>query len=326
MKKRLVGLFLLAVQAAASEDVIRYRPVFSTVVDSDGKKFIALRAFEQQNIARYLLVDPLTLQTSVLPQSALKAIDEPSGPSLYKTALLRYTAKPLLLQNQGIVAAEKPLADSAFLTVDLCPSSRQFDQFFFNRLIAGSHGKPFPAGISVSGLWITKHRPAFKWLRQQNHQRRLAITWVNHSWRHRYIARLPAGKNFLLLPGTDVRQELLATEELLLAHNETPSVFVRFPGLIADAEVMATARELGLIPLGAEAWLAKGQKIRNGSVVLVHGNGNEPAGLKLLGPQQLAAWRWLALTRLVSGEKGWLTPEASGVEPSALYQKVDKSG
>jgi len=36
-----------------------------------------------------------------------------------------------------------------------------------------------------------------------------------------------------------------------------------------------------LISLGADAWLALNQKPRDGSIMLVHPNGNEELGLKL---------------------------------------------
>ena len=43
----------------------------------------------------------------------------------------------------------------------------------------------------------------------------------------------------------------------------------------------------GLVPTGSDAWLAKGQTPRPGSIVLVHGTGNEPLGVR----------RFLALER-----------------------------
>ncbi|WP_345329642.1 hypothetical protein [Mucilaginibacter defluvii] len=35
----------------------------------------------------------------------------------------------------------------------------------------------------------------------------------------------------------------------------------------------------GLIQVGSDAWLAKGQRATPGSIVLIHGNGNEPIGV-----------------------------------------------
>ncbi len=37
-----------------------------------------------------------------------------------------------------------------------------------------------------------------------------------------------------------------------------------------------------LIPLGADAWIAKNEAVKEGSIVLIHGNKNEPEGILML--------------------------------------------
>ena len=57
--------------------------------------------------------------------------------------------------------------------------------------------------------------------------------------------------------------------------------------------------DFGLIPIGTDAWLAKGQQSTPGSIVLIHANGNEPIGvndfIKLLQSktQSIAKKQWL---------------------------------
>lgn len=51
------------------------------------------------------------------------------------------------------------------------------------------------------------------------------------------------------------------------------------PGLVSDHDVFTKVTNLGLIPIGSDAWLAKGQWPKNGSIVLIHANGNEPLGV-----------------------------------------------
>jgi hypothetical protein len=65
----------------------------------------------------------------------------------------------------------------------------------------------------------------------------------------------------------------------MIEHGMLPSVFFRFPGLVSDENVFERVISHGLIPTGSDAWLAKGQQAASGSIVLVHGNGNEPAGV-----------------------------------------------
>jgi len=49
---------------------------------------------------------------------------------------------------------------------------------------------------------------------------------------------------------------------------------------VSNHQVVDKVLEYGLIPIGSDAWLAKGQAVHNGSIVLIHGNGNEPMGIK----------------------------------------------
>lgn len=110
-------------------------------------------------------------------------------------------------------------------------------------------------------------------------ENKLQITWINHSFTHVYYADLPIKQNFLLAPYTNIAHEILDTEKLLLEHNQLPSVFFRFPGLISNEKLILELRHYGLIPIGSDAWLAKNQKPKAGSIILVHGNGNEPEGI-----------------------------------------------
>ena len=59
-----------------------------------------------------------------------------------------------------------------------------------------------------------------------------------------------------------------------------PSVFFRFPGLVSSRALFDRVVAHGLVPVGSDAWLAKGQRPTEGSIVLVHGNGNEPIGIE----------------------------------------------
>jgi len=50
--------------------------------------------------------------------------------------------------------------------------------------------------------------------------------------------------------------------------------------LVSDRQLVEDITDYGLIPIGSDAWLAKGQVAHNGDIVLIHGNGNEPIGIK----------------------------------------------
>jgi hypothetical protein len=280
-----LALLPAALQAAAGPTITDYRPLWQPVTTRAGQDRVAIRSFRRNGIPHYLLVDPNRLETAIIPAEQCTGMPE-GGPlrrTPYMQAVERATAAPYKLQNQGLTRAEQPLSGWV-LTVDLCPSRRPFERELFQALLSLPEraGSPVPVAIAISGLWLERHPAELDWLKDQVAQGRLAITWVNHSAHHPYAAGLPLEQNFLLTPGTDFRQEVLALEERLLANDLVPSPFFRFPGLVSSGTLLKQLRELGLIPLGSDAWLAKGEQPRPGSFILVHGNGNEPAGIARL--------------------------------------------
>src|SRR5439155_10360636 len=80
-------------------------------------------------------------------------------------------------------------------------------------------------------------------------------------------------------------------ERRFLEWGIAPTVYYRFPGLIHDQIRLRTILELDLFPIDCESWLALVRDkdaepfyrhIRDGTIILVHGNGNEPAGIPAL--------------------------------------------
>ena len=146
---------------------------------------------------------------------------------------------------------------------------------------------------------MLKHKEDLEWLKKLRNNGEIRITWVNNSYNHRVSKTAPLKMNFLLEPGTDINYEVLATEELMLKNGLIPSIFFRFPGLVSDQQLVYKITDYGLIPIGSDAWLAKGQQPQAGSIVLIHGNGNEPVGvndfIKLLQSKtkQIANKQWL---------------------------------
>jgi peptidoglycan/xylan/chitin deacetylase (PgdA/CDA1 family) len=285
------ALLLCAVtplSAAPAQDtggkITGYRSVFKPGRDPSGNIRIAIRQFESDAVAHYLLVDPVTLETSLARAAAIDFSRGPSPAAIQNTpflkALDRHTSPPYKLQNHGAGHADFPV-NGMFLTVDMCPSRRPFEKEFFSAVaeLSRQSGRGTPLAIAMTGNWLENHRDELGWLKDQVAQGKLAITWVNHSYNHFYEPKTPLERNFLLAAGTDFTQEVLATEQLMLENGLTPSPFFRFPGLVADRNLLVQLRELALLPIGSNAWLAKGEAPHSGSIILVHGNGNEPPGI-----------------------------------------------
>jgi hypothetical protein len=277
----LLALLLALSGGAWGAEVTEFSALLSTA-ETDGQRYVALRSFRLDGVPSFLLVHPQTLASRVSPAAAVRLKGQPDSSlkqTPYLRALARHTAPPHPLQNDGAIHGGAG-ADGMFLTVDLCPSRRPFEAHFFESLPrSAAAGGPVPVAVAISGQWLATHIDDFRWLLGQVAAGRLAITWVNHSLTHPYDASQPLQRTFLLTPGIDLRHEILETERLLLANGAVPSPFFRFPGLVSDQGAMELLSRLGLIPVGSDAWLAKGENPGRGSIVLVHGNGNEPAGI-----------------------------------------------
>lgn len=284
----LLLLFPFAPPVVAAGKISSYQHSFSPCRDERGTLQLAIRRFVQDGIPRLLLVNPLTLETSIVAAADVGTTSVQETASLgqlpYVRALERFSDQPNL-QNAGLTHGDSP-REGLFLTVDLCPSRRPFERELFVVLgeIAGKSGEAAPVAIAISGHWLGKHPEETAWLKGEAASGRLAITWVNHSYSHPYDPARPYRFNFLLSVGVDFEAEVLATEKLLIENGLIPSAFFRFPGLVSDRALLKKLRQLSLIPLGSDAWLAKGETAANGSIVLVHGNGNEPQGIKKLLP------------------------------------------
>jgi hypothetical protein len=230
----------------------------------------------------------------------------------YVNALFQYSSPPYFLKDYGMIHAAHPV-EGYFLTIDLCPSVKPFEADFFAMLVKKSvdENQPVPVAISITGLWLIGHPDEFNWLIQQEKMNKLNITWVNHTYDHVYYYDLPFKNNFLTtkiqmnndddvtpnnkpLTLEHLKFETLFTEQLLLQRGETPSIFFRFPGLASNSKLILELKKMGLIPLGTDAWVYKigktnsnsdqgelleSQEIKNGSIVLVHGNSNEHPGI-----------------------------------------------
>lgn len=228
---------------------------------------------EQERTVCYLAVNCHTLRSMVLKDVDIQQNYAAFSQTIAGTKYFQYQQEALLESNQSCGGI--PGAGPGFVTtIDLCPSRKPMDRHFFDMLMQQQIS---PVYVCVSGLWIERHPSELAYLRSLEAPE---IVWVNHSYSHDFKGGF-AYPNFMLLQDTDVEHEVLHNEQVLLQNGLTPSVFFRFPGLHTDMELSKKIVAYGLLPLGANTWLARGEALRNGSIVLVHANGNEPEGLQL---------------------------------------------
>lgn len=278
--------FCTGIFAQNFEDIKRYKVNFALATHAN-EQLISIRSFSANNQKYLLLVNPETLDTKVNLASdyTTRSLQYSNVLAIFKnTAYIKSieaaAAKDLQLQNAGIDHAI-PNEKGITLTIDLCPSHKPLDRIIFQSVFDEFKKtvQPAPLAVSVSGKWMLKHQDDLSWLKSLVEKKELNITWVNHTYNHE-VNKLPLAENFLLAPGTNLDVEVLENEKLMLKNGLTPSVFFRFPGLVSDRKIVERIEAYGLIPIGSDAWLAKGQQPNAGSIVLIHGNGNEEIGVK----------------------------------------------
>ncbi|MDB5140965.1 MAG: polysaccharide deacetylase [Mucilaginibacter sp.] len=249
--------------------------------------WFAIRRFENSGKTYLLLVDPDELETRI-DEAALYNLSPMTMvqarlyyyKSTYEKALRTAEQQSKSIQDAGIQSG-MPKETGISLTADLCPSSRPLDRRIFTDIFQQFQKveQPVPIALSITGIWMRDHQPDLAWLKELQLKNQVIITWINHSYNHRVSRTLPLKDNFLLEPETDINFEVLGTEQAMLKNGLLPSVFFRFPGLVSDQQLIYKITDFGLIPIGSDAWLAKGQQPQSGSIVLIHGNGNEPIGV-----------------------------------------------
>jgi len=266
-----------------ADAVSDYRSILSTCREG-GKERVAIRAMTIAGKPWLLMVDPAALTTRIEAAACwacAPADEDQLQATRFIAAVERSAEAPgvshrTFLINAGLTRGAAP---GDFITGDLCPSHRPLDRRFFEKL--ETIQRAAPVALSISGLWLKHHAEDFQWLREQAASGALDIVWTNHTYTHPYAKGRADDQTFMLSEGLNPDFEILETERLLIANGGTPSVFFRFPGLVSSSPLMQAVRRHHLISIGADSWLAKGQKPRPGSIVLVHPNGNEEIGISL---------------------------------------------
>jgi hypothetical protein len=277
----------LNVSESIHHSVDDYSTAMDVCKDNNNNTHFAIRYFSINNIDASLIVNPETLASQVVRKSCLNSCS-PMNEPLFSASRFGHVIDQSLsaahpLQNAGVISGESS-QKMVSVTIDMCPSKKGISENIYNTLLslADSSKTAIPVGIAMTKKWMLKYPDHFQWIKTQQLNGRLNILWINHSANHFYDKKLPLNKNFLLAKNTNFSDEVLSNEIALISAGVTPSIFFRFPGLVSSQKQVEQLADWGLVTLGSNAWLALGDapKTKN-SIILIHGNRNEPAGEKL---------------------------------------------
>lgn len=290
---------------SSNHRVDNYNTEFLSCNDLEGNKYFSIRQFQLNGKKTQLVVEPNSLKTSLMKSSCLVCSVKDNKKNYndnYSQLIKKSISPPYPLKNDGLVSGV--LDEAIALTIDMCPSSRGISKKVYDKLIEISEieNKEFPIAIAMTKSWMDSHPNLFKWLKTEVFENHFDIVWVNHSSTHPYKKNQPSERNFLLSPEVNFYEEVIKTEIALIKAGVTPSVFFRFPGLVSSRKQIEILGQWGILPLGADAWLAKGDNVQDGSIILIHGNRNEVKGEQLLFnyiEQKSTNINWVSLYELL---------------------------
>jgi hypothetical protein len=201
--------------------------------------------------------------------------------------------------------ARASLSHSLSATADFCWSLRAMESdFLLHPPPAATVGEKPALTVFISGRWLEQHPADMETLIALDQGGAVALNWGLHSWIHP-----KAGEFMDDLPVDVVQSDTLRLESLMLEWGIVPTVYYRFPGLIHDTLRLDTILAMDLLPIDCDAWVAVqseaghpfGGPIRDGSIVLVHGNGNEPIGISRFQRWLRAnpGWQWRPLAEFL---------------------------
>jgi hypothetical protein len=237
----------------------------------------------------YLLVTDCgpELQSYLVAEQELE--DTSKSSSLDGTAWAKYLDwfRAQAADERGLRFGDRAkLRENVSVSVDLCWSLRPFEADFFQSLpqLARQRGHAVHAAVFVSGRWLEQHPTEMEALIDLEQQPGVELVWGLHSWAH------PKSGGFMNdFSPEQVREDTLRLERSLLQWGIVPTVYYRFPGLIHDRQRLEAVLRLDLFPIDCESWIALvggshpyANPVTDGSIILVHGNGNEPKGIQRL--------------------------------------------
>lgn len=248
----------------------------------DRAEVFVLRQLNFRGHRAKLVLNPESLESHLVRSSCLERCSVLSGRDVertnYGSLLNESDDSHYPMQNDGVTkgSSDRYVA----LTIDMCPSSKGMSQNVYDELVRLSRqkGEAIPIGVAMTSAWQDRHSERFVWLKKQVLEGRFKIQWINHSSHHHYKRGVPFENNFMRKEGTDIKAEILGNEISMLKGGVTPSVFFRFPGLVSSKPLVRQLSDWGLVSLGSQAWLGKGERVVDGSIILIHGNKNEPSG------------------------------------------------
>ena len=226
--------------------VADYRPTLQACIGPDGQPRLAIRTMTVGGETSALLADPRALTTRLERAACWTCRGRERGrtrPTRMGRAIAASAEAPGVahrgfLENAGLTRGVRP---GVFVTGDLCPSKRPLDRSFFTELAAA--GPRAPVALSISGLWLARHCPDFRWLTGLGAIRAISISSGSITPSPILTAAsLRDAANYLLSARVDPTREILRHRAAADRQRRDAVAVLPLPGLVSSDPLMETVR------------------------------------------------------------------------------------
>ncbi len=249
-----------------------------------GEKLLARRLFRLDGEPWVLAAIDGPKNISVaLPEETFNTVSNDRHTTNTYLYRLKERALELAELEQGFChGPREKLSNTVALTSDLCWSIREYEREFYQQLPSLSNSTVYCTQF-ITGRWLEQHPLAMADCLALEEESNVDFTWALHSWDH------PKSGIFMNdYAPESLRGDTLHQEKLLLEWGVVPEHFYRFPGLTHDRTRLKAAIDLDLLPVDCDSWVSAMHTHRpphrfpatDGSILLVHGNGNEASGIR----------------------------------------------
>lgn len=238
------------------DEVSKLKPiqVFALIPEID-KKILLFREFEKKGEMLFLGADLETLKTFIMRQEDISYFEDYTEKGK-ETKLYKLLNSKTEIKNFS--------GNGYALMIEL--SQRNMKKYKFERdffLFLATRKNPTPVSIIISSRWMIEDRESFNKIEALAEQKKLDVTWIVKS-----------------LNTSNLEDEILNTERLLLESGNIPSIFFKVSG-VYDEVTAGKLKELSLIPIKENTILSKkGGKIKKGGIILVKGDGSDSSSIK----------------------------------------------
>jgi hypothetical protein len=272
-KRIILVIFYVPLQIICAQTTVTNYQIVSGQIKQGAKDLVALRSLEIDHVPYFLAYDPNVLQCQLLLQqkNKLETLTRVEHDFLNKNSLMNQMQKQnSSVKNQPQLGFKLafPKGNGIRFILDFCSLPQIWDKEFINGLIDKllQIEKPLNIAISIPASSLKTHKSDLTFFKDLQ-KKGVKITWINHGAHAVTQTKNKIAENYLTDPNTDVVQEVLENEQVLIGLGFIPSPLYMIPGSLSDVQNCQEVIDYGLLPVCSDDAFVKARTLFPGQCV-----------------------------------------------------------